>query len=435
MSDNQKVRVYAVYGFLGDQLQAPINEIVYSGAEDCFLVADFLSEDTYQILKKLGSDHFYARFLENMLSVQVLRAMYARRIRLVCNAGALNPKDCAEALKAKLDLVGIPLKVAYIDGDNLADAMETFGYFPNSKDQQPLSADSLDKVISSTVYIGSEHIANAFRQGADIVVAGRVTDCGMTLGALMSQLPWQYHRDWDKMAAGAIAGHLLSCGGQSARPVSPGYLSPREIAQLSYPGVDVSADGTVHLVCANKISPESALSQIFYGISSTRYIDPDVIIDLSGMEVAQVDDYTVAVSGIKGLPEPEKLRAMVLLKGDKHTMTGIFQIPRVHEETYGDEGIRELIRLRIAAGGVHLPQENLQTERLGVSNTDVFYQVHAIFKTRLYAALAKAQVPSLIVSGMNGSYGNVPHLEDEVLIWDSLVDRSLVESRLALTML
>lgn len=429
------VKIYGVYGFLGDQLQAPINELCFGEERGAYIVADFLSEDTYQILKKLKTDHFFPSFLDTMLSVPVLRSLYAKNMKFICNAGALNPRACAEMLAEKLKDNGIPLKVAYIDGDNLGDAMETFEYFPNSKTGLHLDQSHLPQVISATVYLGSEKIAEALKNGADIVIAGRVTDAGMALGAMLAKLPWKYGQDWDKLATGIIGGHMLSCGGQSVRPVGPGVLGVPEMARISYPYVEIDADANLFVGSRTPITVESVSSQMFYGIAGERYIDPDVIVSLTEIELTPVNPHRIRISGVKGLPKPEKLRAIVLMSTGVHTLTAMFQVPKRYMDAYGSEQIQEIIRLRMCAGGVLLEPQDFQVQQLGTNATDGFLQVHAKFSNPLYAKMAKGQLPSLIVTGFNGAYGNVPHLEEEVMIWDSLISRDKVEERLTLSYL
>ena len=428
-------QVHSVYGFLGDQLKCA-SEAVLSAPRGAYLIADFLSEDTFQILKtKLRREHFFETFLENMIDLVTARAMHDRQIRMVTNAGALDPRGCAEMLAARLGEYGIPLRVAAVVGDNLTDRIDTLGPLPDLHTGEPLPPALKKRLTAVATYIGAERAAQALADGADIVIAGRMTDAGLSLAAAAHAHAWSFDGNVDLLAAGVLAGHLLSCGAQSARPVSLADVDVDALGRIIYPWARISAEGDVIVGSPSGITPEAVITQLFYGISQPQFIDADVVLDLTSVRVVPESPTSVRVSGFRGLPRPEKLRVLALCSGEAHTMRGTLELPRSDLEVCGKDGLRRLIASRMRAGGALMDDDDIELEILGESahTAMVFYSIR--FAQKLYANIARGQLPSLLVSGINGAYGTMPQVEREVVIWDSLIDRELLGANLRVEMI
>jgi hypothetical protein len=423
--------VHGIYGFLGDQPYKGAVDAAFSARPGSFLAADFLSEDTYQILKtKLRREHFFETFLENLLDTVVCRAMYSRRLRLVCNAGALDPAGCAQQLAEHLERLDLPLKVAAVVGDNLTGRIEELGPLPHLHSGEPLPEAGRRRLTAAAAYIGARAATEALLAGADIVVAGRMTDAGLTLAGCAAAHGWSYEADLDLLAAGVLAGHLLSCSGQSVRPVTLAGADPAEVGRLVYPVARVSAGGEIRILGPTGLTRESVLSQLFYGVPEQHFIDPDVIVDLSGLEVEAVSPTEVAVRGVRGLPRPEKLRVLALFPGEGVALKGLLQVPLADLRAAGLEGLRRLVGSRLRAGGALVPDAAVQIEHLGSSEAAALLFLIVRFEQETYARLGRGQLPSLLVSGINGGYAGLPNVEPETVIWDSLVERDLVEKRI-----
>jgi hypothetical protein len=428
--------IHGVYGFLGDQPYKGAADAAFSARPGSYLAADFLSEDTYQLLKtKLRREHFFETFLESMLDTVVARALYSRRLRLVCNAGALDPLGCAERLAEHLAALGVPLRVAAVVGDNLTGRLDELGALEDLHTGRPLSARARARLIAAAVYIGAAPAAQALAEGADVVVAGRMTDAGLTLACCAHAHGWSFAPgDEDRLAAGVIAGHLLSCSGQSVRPVSLEGADPEAVGSMVFPVARVSARGEVRVLGPTGISRESVLSQLFYGIPEPRFIDPDVVADLSELEVEALSPTEVAVSGVRGLAAPERLRALVLYRGDAVTLRGLLQVPLADVRAAGLGGLTRLVASRLRAGGAPVTDADVTLEDLGHSEHAAMVFLSVRFEQELYARIGRAQLPSLLVSAINGGYAGMPSVEPETLLWDTLVERPLVEKHLRVVM-
>jgi acyclic terpene utilization AtuA family protein len=430
------VDVHGVYGFLGDQPYKGVVDAAFSARPGSFLAADFLSEDTYQILKtKLRREHFFETFLEGMLDTVVCRALYSRRVRLVCNAGALDPLGCAQKLAAHLRGLGVPLKVAAVVGDNLSGCLDELGPLPHIHSGEPMPAAGRRRLIAAAAYIGARLATEGLLGGADIVVAGRMTDAGLTLAGCACAHGWSYEGDPRLLAAGVLAGHLLSCSGQSARPVTLKGADPGEIGRIVYPIARVSDDGAIRILSPTGVTRESVLSQLFYGVPEMHFIDPDIVVDLGELEVEAVSPTEVAVHGVRGLKRPEKLRVLAIYPGEGVTLKGLLQVPLEDLRATGIEGLRRLVASRLRAGGALVRDEAVQMEALGASEAAVLVFLAVHFKQELYAKIGRAQLPSLLVSAINGGYAGLPSVEQDTVIWDSLVERDLVEKRLQVVFL
>lgn len=424
------VRIHGVYGFLGDQLKG-LMEAAFSAPHGSYLVADFLSEDTFQLLKtKLRREHFFAVFLENMFDLVSARAVHDRSHRFICNAGALDPLGCAEALAAHLDRLGVPLRVAAVTGDNLSDRLESMGPLGQIDSGEPLPEALRSRLSTISAYIGAEQATRALTAGADIVVAGRMTDAGLSLAAAVHHQGWRYGEDYDLLAAGALAGHLLSCGGQCARPVCLAGSDPDSLGGLVYPWAQVSGSGRIVIGCPSGLRPEAVTTQLFYGVSGPEFIDPDVVLDLSAVRVEALSATEVEVLGVRGRPRPDGLRVLALGSGDRVSLKGSLMVPRADYRSYAGDGFRRLLGARFRAGGALIEDQSIRVEHLGdtADTTQLFFC--ADFDRKIYATLARGQLPSLLVSGINGAYGSMPTLERETFIWDCLVDRERIEPAL-----
>ncbi len=423
--------IHGVYGFLGDQLYKGMVDAVFSSGVGGYLVADYLSEDTFQIMKtKLRREHFFETFLENMLESVVARGMYDRRLKMVCNAGALDPLGCARKLANHLQGLGIPLRVAAVTGDNLTDRLDELGELRHISSGEPMPGKYRRRLTSVSAYIGAKEATQALAEGADIVVAGRMTDAGLALACAAHAHGWSYGGDVHRLAAGVLAGQLLSCGGQCVRPVELAGSDPAAVGGLIYPTAWVSEEGRIRVSSPSGATRESVLSHLFYGISQREFIDPDVTVDLGDVEVESLSLAEVEVRGVRGLPRPEKLRVLILCSGDSVTLKGMLQVPLSDFRALGTDGFRRLIGARLRGGGSLVADEGIDVEHLGDTHrtSSIFLSIR--FGQKVYAKIGRGQLPSLLVSGINGGYAGMPRIEHETIIWDALVARSLVEPHL-----
>jgi hypothetical protein len=214
----EKVRVAGGQGFWGDLLSAPVDQV--RGGPIDYLMLDYLAEVTMSILQKQKSRDPNAGYARDFVSLmrEILPDCVERNIRVTANAGGVNVKGCADAIKDVAKELGFSgkLKIGMITGDDILPRLDEFiekGVAINNMETgEPLSA-IRDKVQSANVYLGAQPLVEALDKGAQIVIGGRLTDTGLTLAPLMHEFGWTFE-DWDKVAIGTIAGHIIECGAQ-----------------------------------------------------------------------------------------------------------------------------------------------------------------------------------------------------------------------------
>jgi hypothetical protein len=243
------VRVAAGQGFWGDWLEAPVHQ-VQDGPID-YLMMDYLAEVTMSIMQKQKSRDArmgYARDFPPLME-RILPDIVARGIRVTSNAGGVNPRGCADAVLEAARRLGLAGKVTVglVSGDDILDRLDDLlarGHELRDMDTGRPLADIRDKVLSANAYIGMAPIVEALAGGANVVVTGRVTDTGLTLGPLVHEFGWDAD-DWDRIAAGTIAGHIIECGAQaSGGNLLRDWRSVKGLANPGFPIVEAKADGS-----------------------------------------------------------------------------------------------------------------------------------------------------------------------------------------------
>ncbi len=329
----ETLRVANCSGFYGDRLSAA-REMVEGGPIDV-LTGDYLAELTLLILlkdKMKDPNRGYARTFLRQLQ-EVARTCSERDIKIVVNAGGLNPSGLAEAASRIYEAEGIAdTNVAYIDGDDLLgrlDQLQADGEELRHLDRDiPLS--KLDeKVLSANAYLGGAGIATALAGGADLVVCPRVTDAAVVVGPAMWKFGWK-RDDWDQLAGAVVAGHIIECGAQCT---GGNYSFFTEIDDLEHPGFPIAEmypDGsfviTKHEGTGGAVTRDTVVAQLLYEIQSERYANPDVVARFDTIRVEQEGPDRVRVHGIKGEPAPRQTKLCInYMGGYKNSMT--FMLP------------------------------------------------------------------------------------------------------------
>jgi Acyclic terpene utilisation family protein AtuA len=315
-------------GFYGDR-DAAMREMVEGGPIDV-LTGDYLAELTMLILWKARQKDpalGYARSVLGQLE-QVLGACMDRGIKIVNNAGGLNPAGLAEQIGALAERLGLHPKIAYVTGDDLLprlDELAAAGHELTHLDSgQPLSA-AASKPVTANAYLGGWGITAALAAGADIVVCPRVTDASLVTGPAAWWHGWQ-RDDFDALAGGVLAGHVIECGPQAT---GGNYSFIDEIANRRYPGfpiAEVAADGssviTKHPGTGGLVSVGTVTAQLLYELAEPAYANPDVIAHFDTAVLTPDGKDRVRISGTRGSPPPSTAKvAMNLLGGYRNTMT------------------------------------------------------------------------------------------------------------------
>lgn len=315
------LRIANCSGFYGDRLSAA-REMVEGGPIDV-LTGDYLAELTMMILHKARrkdpSRGYVTTFIEQLS--EIAARCSERGIKIVVNAGGLNPQGCAAAARAVYAKLGISAKVAHIEGDDLLPRLselqvsgETLTHLDKGVPLSLLDA----PVLSANAYLGAWGIVAGLANGTDMVVCPRVTDAALTLGPAAWKFGWA-RDDWDRLAAGVVAGHILECGPQCTGGNYPFFRSIPGLEHPGFPIVEMHADGTFvvtkHPGTGGQVTVGTVTAQILYEIGSPAYVNPDVVARFDTIELYQEGADRVRVSGIRGEPAPDRLKVCINYQG------------------------------------------------------------------------------------------------------------------------
>lgn len=304
-NDPGVLRVANCSGFYGDRISA-MREVIEDGPIDV-VCGDYLAELTMLIL---GRDQMrdptlgYARTFVRQVT-ECLELAKSRGIRIVSNAGGLNPAGLTAKLRGVAADRGVDTRVAYVDGDNLIDRAAELG---------------LGEPLTANAYLGAFGIARALDEGADIVVTGRVTDASIAVGPAIAHFGWG-RDDFDRLAGAVIAGHVIECGTQATGGNFSGFRQLDEAklanphAPLGFPIAEIAEDGscviTKHPGTNGAVTVDTVTAQLMYEIGSTLYLGPDVTTHLDSLRVGQQTRDRVAITGATGAPPPATLKVCV----------------------------------------------------------------------------------------------------------------------------
>lgn len=302
------IRIASGQGFWGDLQRAPIDQ-ARKGPID-YLVMDYLAEVTMSIMQKQRLRDPRTGYARDFVEVvtELLPDIRAKGFKVISNAGGVNPTACADAIVQNARAAGLAgLRVAVVTGDDLVDRLDSLladgVALKHMETGQPLS-EVRSRVVSANAYLGAGPIVEALRQGADVVVTGRTTDTGLTLAPMMHAFGWD-ERDWDRMAAGTVAGHILECGAQSSGGNFTDWETVPNMAEIGFPIVEARPDGTFivtkHAGTGGLVSTATVAEQLLYEIGDPKdYITPDCIADFTSIRLEREGDDRVRVHGVTG---------------------------------------------------------------------------------------------------------------------------------------
>ncbi len=438
------IRIANGQGFWGDWLEAPVR-LVEQGPID-YLALDYLAEITMSIVQKqkLADPNLgYARDFPPLIG-RIAGRIRERGIKVVANAGGVNPVACAREVRR----LAPELKVAVVEGDDLYprldDLLARGHVLANMETGEPLSS-VRDRILSANAYIGAFPVAEALSTGADVVIAGRCTDTALALAPMIHAFGWEAEQ-WDLLAAGTIAGHIIECGAQCTGGNSyVDWTSIPDMAGIGYPIVEAEADGTFvvtkHAGTGGRVSSDVVKEQLLYELGDPRsYLTPDCTADFTSIQLADDGPDRVRVWGIRGRSRPEKLKVSIAYQwGYKAIGTLVYTWPQALEKARVADRI---VRERLA--GLGLRFEEIYTEYFGVNachgpaavaNADppeVQLRIGVRGADKKAVDRFTRELVPLVLSGPPGATGfgdGRPPVREVVAYWPALLDRDEVATR------
>jgi hypothetical protein len=447
------VRVASGQGFWGDSLEAPRQQV--EGGQVDYLMLDYLAEVTMSILQKQKERDpkmGYARDFVGAID-SVLSAVANKGVKVIANAGGVNPPACADAIVAlaKERGFGGKVKVAVVTGDDLLgriDELIAAGNPLKNMDTGEALSTIRDRVMSANAYIGSDPIVEALKHGANIVITGRSTDTALTMAPLRYEFGWS-DADYDRLAAGIVAGHILECGAQSSGGnCLIDWQTIPDLANVGYPIAEARADGsfviTKHPNTGGRVSVPSVTEQLVYEMGDPhRYMTPDVIADFATIQLKQDGENRVQVSGVKGTAPTDTLKVSIAYRaGYKAVGTLVYSWPdALAKAKLADKILRERL------DSLGLKFEKILTEFVGVSSThgslaarsaeelcdipEVQLRVGVRGEDKKAVERFTREIAPLVLNGppsVTGFAGGRPKVEEIVAYWPALIDKRVVKT-------
>jgi len=332
-----KIRIANAGGFWGDDLGVLRRQL--EGGEIDYISSDFLAEVTMSILRKQQLKNESLGYVTDFVDqiVDVADLMKSKGVRMITNAGGINPIGCARKILSELEKKGVSLKIAVVDGDNIVERIGEF--YPGQANFKNMDSGEdfdtiIDNIQSANVYLGVPPLLKALESGADLILAGRVTDTSVTMAPMIHELGWKLN-DWDKLAAGLVAGHIIECGAQSTGGNFTDWQKVPRWDNMGYPIVEMDQSGAFtvykHENTGGLISIDTIREQLVYEMGNPdQYISPDVVADFTHLKLEELDTNKVLVSGAKGYPSTPYLKvSMAFEDGYKATSSIVISGGRV----------------------------------------------------------------------------------------------------------
>jgi hypothetical protein len=450
---SRKVYIGAGAGFAGDRTDAagPVVDALAKCDGPRFLMFETLAERTLalsQLERRRDPQRGFNSALDRFIA-PVLGSCLRHQIRIVGNFGAANPRGAAERILSLARELALPTpRVAVVEGDDLVGRLSPRELAQRETDGAILRGAT--EIISANLYLGAVPIAQALDQGAEIVVTGRVADSALALGPLLHAFRWS-RDDWDRLAAGTLAGHLLECGAQVTGGyfADPPYKVVPGMAEIGYPIAEVDADGDIVITkpatTGGRVDRLTVIEQLLYEIHDpTAYLAPDVVLDIGEVWVEELAPDRVRVTGARGRPAPATLKATVCVDGG---MLGEAEISyagpnAVARARLAAEIIRERMRKRA-------PGLRVRTDAIGVvsvlgddrgtigepcdgGSRDVRLRFAAQSANSVDVELLLDEVEALYCAGPAGGAGVRKRLTPRLASASCLVEREFAATRVEL---
>jgi len=449
---SRTIRVASGQGFWGDLLRAPIDQ-VRRGPID-FLMLDYLAEVTMSIMQKQRArdpSQGYARDFVPLMA-EILPDCAQKNIRVVANAGGVNPVACANRVLEEARKAGLAgrIRVGIVTGDDILDRLPDLidrGHaLYNLDDGRPLT-DVLDAVQSANAYIGARPIVDALDRGATVVITGRSTDTALTYGPMIQSFGWAAN-DWDRLAAGVVAGHINECGAQCTGGNSlVGWPDLPDMADVGFPIIEAAEDGTFvvtkHAGTGGRVSRAIVSEQILYELGNpSEYITPDVVADFGTIHLEDAGPDQVRVHGVKGHRNTDRLKVSISYHaGYKAVGSLVYAWPDAVAKAQDAD---RFLRARLYRMGLRF--DELRTEYVGWNAAhgplagppprdlpEVEFRIAVRGRDQKAVEAFTRELAPLVLTGpptVTGFAGGRPRVQEIVAYWPALIDRREIEPHL-----
>ena len=443
------IRIAAGQGFWGDLPDAPVRQV--EGGPIDYLMLDYLAEVTMSIMQKQKARDPNAGYARDFIPLmkRILPACVERDIKVTANAGGVNVKGCANAVidvARELGLAG-KVRIGIVTGDDIMSRLDELlarGIeLRNMDTAEPLSS-VRNSIQSANVYLGAAPLVEALKQGAQIVITGRATDTGLTLAPLIHEFGWASD-DWNRLAAGTIAGHIIECGAQcSGGNCQYEWRSIPNLADVGFPIAEASPDGTFmitkHAGTGGRVNIPSIKEQLLYEMGDPHeYITPDCVADFTTIHLRDDGIDRVRVFGIEGRPATEFLKVSISYSaGYKAVGTLVYAWPDANEKARAAD---KILRARLDRLGLRF--EHTLTEFVGANAThgplagepradapEVQLRVGVRGPDRNAIERFTKEIAPLILTGppaVTGFAGGRPKVEEIVAYWPALIPKSEIK--------
>ena len=444
-----KIRIASGQGFWGDLIDAPYYQVTKGDID--YLVLDYLAEVTMSILQKQKNknpDLGYAKDIPELMK-RILPHCAEKNIKVITNGGGVNPSACADSVIEIAKNLGYKkLKIGIVLGDDIKNRIDEFiqsGAELNNMESDESIKTVKEKILSANVYFGAFPVAEALQKGADIVITGRTTDTGLTLAPMIYEFGWNQN-DFNLMAAGTVAGHVLECGAQASGGNFLGdWESIENMAEIGFPIAEAYPNGDViitkHLNTGGRISFETVAEQLVYEIGDPKsYITPDCVADFTSIKLDDLGNNRVKLSDIKGT-KPTDLYKVSCSYSSGFTAVGTltYSWPKALTKAKAAD---EILRRRLKNLGLSF--EEIRTEFIGYNSCHgpLSYKVDEEkineimlrigVRSQDYNAVERfgREIAPLILTGppsVTGFAGGRPKPSEVVAYWPALLPKNLVK--------
>ncbi len=447
----EKIRIASGQGFWGDLIDAPVWQVKHGKID--YLVMDYLAEVTMSILQKQKNKNPNLGYAKDIpiLMKRILPDLKEKGFKVITNGGGVNPVACANAVFDVARELGISgLKIAVVLGDDIRERIDEIieqgALLENMETGEPITIVK-DKLLSANVYFGAFPIVEALQKGADIVITGRTTDTGLTLAPMIYEFGWGKD-NYDLMAAGTVAGHILECGAQSTGGNFLGdWQKVPNFAQIGFPIAEAYPNGDViitkHESLGGMVTFETVAEQLVYEIGDpTQYITPDCVADFTSIKLEDLGNNRVKVYDVKGKPETEFYKVSASYDSGYSAVGQLtYSWPQALTKAKAADKI-----LRERLENLGLKFDEIRTEFIGYDSchgplstkldedliNEVVMRVAVRSQDKSAVERFGKEIAPLILTGppsVTGFAGGRPRPSEVVAYWPALIPKKLVEPK------